>query len=747
MQEIRCENGDVIVSGQFSFLLWPKGTVEKDSYSISRFNETSSGTAFVASGINLPMERDIDYKLRGAWKASDKGTMLRVNSYEMVRPSSRRGFISYMRALKCGIGPDRAGRIHDTFGESVWSILDTEPEKLLTVRGVTRNILSKLQKKLEDTKVERELSALFGGEQLTGQKIYKLHEKLGRNAVEMLKKNPYIICSFDGFGFRTADRLARRMGTDPAMEERLLEAIQYIFDEFATNGHTCVPAELYRDRLYQEVNRDYPGNPVTMDMLRMAMEKSFLHQEVKASRGGKDGTVYLYSRPRYDQELELSNGIRSLLQARSKPVGEVDQYLRQYEKEVGMKLAPCQRAAVINAFRYKVTIITGGAGTGKTTTLRAILSVHEKVYGKESRPVLMAPTGRAASRMTEATGVPASTVHSLIAFRGENERQDHHRLDPDGKLEGNLFVVDECSMMDLFISQALIRKIPMDARVIFVGDPGQLPSVGCGNVLYDMIRSSAVPTTKLDVIFRQAQENPIVYNSIQIREGKTELLEAPQFSIWEAADTEEIFRKACCLYYRAVQKRSPEDVMLLCPYRSKSDLNVDRFNRKLQQLVNPPVLGEPIMKKGNTQFRRGDRVMQMKNTEEAHNGDVGVILRIEKSYDEESDSERNIAVIEFNGDHQEHYYDENMIYELDLAYCTTIHKAQGSEAPIVILALCEQHTVALRRALIYTGVTRAKGNFLLVTEQGRRALYSAIENDTTDERYSLLSQRLRRKSE
>jgi len=561
--------------------------------------------------------------------------------------------------------------------------------------------------------------------------------------VKILKNNPFVLCSFDGFGFRTADRLARKLGTDPTLPDRLAESIQYLFDEYASNGHTCVPSDVFLERLYNELNRDYSGAPVPRQLIQEALKTAFARQEIRASKNPGQDTVYLYSSPRYDQEQELAKGLGRLLSGKAEPVGDIEPFIREYEQEVGMTLADSQRAAVQNAFRHQVNIITGGAGTGKTTTLRAILFVHQKVFGDKSQPILMAPTGRAASRMTEATGVPAATVHSLIAFRGESEREDNQRLDPDGKLDGNLFIVDECSMMDLFISQALVRKIPSEARLIFVGDPGQLPSVGCGNVLYDMIASGAVPTSKLTVIFRQANENPIVYNSTQIRQGKMDLLEAPQFAVREGRDTESIFRQACSLYCKAVDRTKLDDVMLLCPYRSKSDLNVDRFNRKLQELINPARTGDLSMKKGSMHFLPRDRVMQMKNTEEAHNGDIGVILRIDEIYDPDTESHKKIAAIEFNGDGVEHYYDENMIYELDLAYCTTIHKAQGSEAPIVIMVLSEQHSIALRRPLIYTGVTRSKTNFILVTDWGRKAWNDAIANDSTDARWTMLSQRLR----
>ena len=339
--------------------------------------------------------------------------------------------------------------------------------------------------------------------------------------------------------------------------------------------------------------------------------------------------------------------------------------------------------------------------------------------------------------MTEQTGVEASTIHSAIGLRGDDCVGG---CDCDGPLFGNIFIIDECSMMDSFVAYNLLQKIPGRTRVVFVGDPEQLPSVGAGNVLYEMIRSGMVPVTKLNVIYRQAQGNPIVENAQKMRHGDVNLHYAKkQFMFMEdrTGDPARIEEAVCELYEKSIRAKGASNVALLCPYRHKSALNVNRFNKLLQERINPASPTKNFAIFNSKLFREGDRVMQTKNTDFAKNGDIGVIHSISFEADKDDPNKKtDIVTIEFNDDGNLVRYDAEQMENVDLAYCTTVHKSQGSEYSIVIMVVSPEHKAMLRRNLVYTGITRAKDCVIMV---GRvEALTKAILNNKTDKRYTML---------
>ena len=386
-----------------------------------------------------------------------------------------------------------------------------------------------------------------------------------------------------------------------------------------------------------------------------------------------------------------------------------------------------------------IFVITGGPGVGKTTVTKGILAVHQQVYGASSEPLLLAPTGKAARRMSEATGFPAQTIHSAVGWRGETYNYDEQE---PTMLDGNLVIIDEVSMMDQYIASILFERIRNGSRVVLVGDIDQLPSVGCGNVLADLIRSEVIPTTRLTVIFRQAGENPIVKNAHAINRGDPNLAFGSSFRFIQCANEQEVFEAACRKYVQCVKAYGDDKVVLLNPQRNNTFVSVDRFNAELQSRINPPADGKMEIKVGKTVFREKDKVMELKNTEIGpKNGDVGYIREVTRRKDpDDPDTYLYYASIEWNGDGQLIEYNQDDMRHVTLAYCTTVHKSQGSEYQSVIEVVSKSHPSMLKRNLIYTGITRAKVNVCLVGELD--ALNMAVANNSQEIRHTLLANRL-----
>ena len=746
--------GECTVSCCYQAILYPKnhpeGLTEDGSWMIVKYREKDTGREIVASGVNLPAVKAVETVLHGSWSYHERyGKTLKATFAELIPPVTEQGFMQYISALRIGLGKARAKMLYAAFRDRIWEELDRDPGQFAAAAGISREVVDKLLEKRKRSGVQRELSRIGGSVfELNKVKVNDIITALGWDAAQKVRENPYLLCTVRGFGFQSADRLARHMGFPPDDPARLRAMICHLFDIAAGAGNVCVPKEDFRKKMLLDLNRGQPDAAVTDRQVRESLNAAWSGGALVAFR------QMVYSRERFDQETLLIRNLARLMAAENRVPQDIGRILAEYEQAGAIRLAENQRAAVENVFRNRVSIVTGGPGTGKTTIIKAILYVHRKLYGKRSEISLLSPTGRAARRMTEATGYPAQTIHRAVSFHGEEEELPEQKNGE--KLKANLLVVDECSMMDQYIASVLLKRLPDHTRVVFVGDPEQLPSVGCGNVLRDMLRCGKVPAVCLNEIFRQAGESLIVQNAARIREGNPRLMTGKQFHVFKGENTADVFHHACRIYCGSVRAYGIDNVILLNPYRDKSELNVNGFNRRLQQLLNPPKPGEAVLVRDPcVSFRAGDRVMQMRNTETARNGDVGYILRVEAVREDPNMEQETLrAVVEFNHDGVEQIYTAENLRDLDLAYCTTIHKAQGSEYHTVILVLSAQHEAMLRRNLVYTGVTRAKVNVAILTEKegtqhdrrGRllsaTALETAIRNERKETRYSLLAQRL-----
>lgn len=746
---------EVIVRAKFGYQIYAN-----DGFNICRYEYIEKPTnaarkAFIAKGRDLPVLKDVVAVLHGSWvPGKDGGYDLAVTCYETELPSEQQGIVNYICSLHCGVGASKATSLYNKYGERTWFILQNQPERIQEL-GWSMSLIRKLCAALYKTQVQSQIMQLFGN--ISYRQADKLAKSLGANAVMILKSTPYTACQVPGFSFAMVDSMAMKLGIDPTNIERRKAAASSALDTLSVSGHTCVPRDTLVKKMMAILNPTSGTRVVTEDMCQSAIVCALGEKQLANVKG------IIYSRARYIEERRIVKDIARLMSAPGEAAAfdTIDQILAEYEQEQGITMAESQKEAVRCVMLNKVSILTGGPGTGKTTTTKAILYCHKKLF-EVSVPILLSPTGKAARRMAESTGYPASTIHSGLKIGmagGDNEDDDDNSPDDmtGTMLEGNLVIVDEASMADQHITSELLHCVPSGARIVFVGDPDQLPSVGYGNVLFQLLRSRTVPSVKLSVIFRQAESNPIVALSQAVNRGDsamvTQWLQDVQagkrpksFSIRKASSAPETFRAAANLYIQAVRKYGMESTVLLCPFRKSTAINVNLFNVQLQAALNPKregeltMKGKPLFVNGKStplEFRKGDKIMMTVNTNQARNGDTGYIRDVVKVVDPNDKTRFSVvAKVEFNGDGIIHEMDAEQIRDLDLAYCCTVHKSQGSEYQNVIMVMTMAHKLMLQRKLFYTAITRAKQNVLLVGEE--EAVAYAIENADEEKRYTLL---------
>jgi len=709
----------------------------RDDFVIAKY-QTEQGPVTM-KGRELPTVKGMEYTLYGTWEDHPKyGRSFKVEYFEMKQPTDSQGFVSYMQSLHCGIGKIKARAIYNRFGSEVWSIIDKEPEQLLTVLGVTKKNLERLEKGLENSRVLSRLMRTFGGQQgieITPSKVRKLTEAFGSNVLHVIEKETYRLCSVPGFNFPIVDRMAKIMGKPADAPDRIKAGVQYILETWETKGNMCCSLDKVLKAAGEMLNSGCQGQPVSQDKLKIAVKEENKAGNLAYTAG------FLYRRPRFIEETEAVDRLKEICFQKMVQY-DVRKGIAKYESDHSLKLADCQKRAVGSVFLHPLTIVTGGPGTGKSTMIDCILSIHRQIYGDKSKPILLAPTAKAARRMEEVSGVSATTVHSAIGYKGVESLQS---VDDSGMIDGNLVIVDEMSMLDQFVFTALLDKILPNTRVVLVGDPDQLPSIGAGEVLNELIKSGDIPVARLDVVFRQKGKSEIIDNALLINSGKQELVKGESYRFTETKSEQETLEKAVERYLAAVEQDGVENTILLCPFRRVTDANpilaVDNINKIIQEKVNPAGQGKPEMSFRGTVFRAGDRVMQMSNTPRAKNGDTGTVVGVRlTSDDDDREDVSQLLLVRFDSGETVEYSRDDLI-ELSHGYATTVHKSQGSEYKNVILVLTNRHRVLLTRKLVYTAVTRGKTTDYLVGDLS--AYYAAIKNDSEVKRNTLLAARIR----
>jgi len=714
-----------------------EGTVERIAYynkdngfTVAKFILKENEDIITAVGYFHSLEIGEVLKLRGTWTIhKDYGNQFKVEYYEILLPATVREIENYLASgLIRGIGPATAKKIVEMFGDKSLEILANSPEELLKIPGIGKKKLEMILESYSQQQETRELILFlqkFGIGPGIAVKIYKNYRE---KSIQVLKENPYRLADeVFGIGFKTADQIAQSMGIKSDSLERLCAGLKYTMYLAADEGHVYLPAEQLLHRASQ----------------LLGLQEELLEQGLSALEEKNDividrawGSKDIYLKTFYYSESAVARRLFLLAAMVDKSLDITDEDIDKIEGRCNIKLAKRQREALEKAARHGVLIITGGPGTGKTTTIRSLLEFFK---GQNLKVALAAPTGRAAKRMIETTGMEAKTIHRLLEYKAYDEGGMAFGRDQNNPLSEDVIIIDEVSMVDIILMYHLLSAVRLGARLILVGDKDQLPSVGPGSVLREIIEANRLPVVVLDEIFRQAQESMIVVNAHRINKGYFPYLNVKDkdFFFEQVLLPEDILQTILELVTTRLPKYKNfnpiEDIQVLTPMK-KGLLGVYNLNASLQELLNPPEPGKKEIHFRSTVFREGDKVMQIKNNyeKEVFNGDLGRIIKV--------DDEQVLINFADTWQDREVVYQIQELEELSLSYALSVHKSQGSEFPVVIMPMSTQHYVMLQRNLLYTAVTRAKKLMVLVGT--KQALTIAIQNNKSLRRYGHLSDRI-----
>lgn len=653
----------------------------------------------------------------GRWENDARfGLQFRAESMVCVAPTSTEGVRRFLSGgLIKGIGPVHASRIVDRFGSDTLQIIENSPRRLMEVEGIGRQRCRTISESWSSLKGVRDVMIFLQSHGVGMGQATRIYRAYGTQAIAVVKQNPYRLCrEVFGFGFLTADSIAMKLGIEKDAPQRAQSGLLHVLEKLEEEGH-CFCEE--------------PALLLTAQaMLDIPVEKlaEALAAIVESGMAVRDGQR-IYLRGLHEAECNVARRLLAIAES-SPPYREIDadRALAWAEARMRLVLAGAQRRAIATAVGSKASVITGGPGVGKTTIIRALV----EIFGVRKLKIrLAAPTGRAAKRMSEATGCEALTIHRLLKYLPPKRAFAHDETNP---IDADVLIVDESSMIDIVLMDQLLRALPDRITLILVGDTDQLPSVGPGNVLRDIIASGAIPCNRLDTIFRQDTRGMIVRNAHHINAGEEMEAGGSDFFFIETQDPGMVVSRVCDLVTTRIPGKfhiPPADIQVLTPMR-KNQLGADNLNVVLQQAVNP---SGPGLKRGLTVFRRGDRVMQMRNNydKEVFNGDVGFVNGI--------DAEGELLKVDFDG--RTVSYERGELDELVLAYASTVHKSQGSEYPAVVIVLATQHFKLLQRNLLYTAVTR--GRKLVCIVGSHKAAAIATRNNEVRQRQTALAERLR----
>jgi exodeoxyribonuclease V alpha subunit len=701
---------------------------EKNGFCIAVYKNCGNSAFFTAKGICLPLTQKagIDILLKGDFVTDKKyGKQFDVREFaETVRPT-KKGITAYLCAMVKGIGQKTADRLYEAFGKQTLSVIEHEPER---VRGVLRpEVYERLMETYRCTKSERELIT-FLAPYVPVNTARWLLKQLGPDALSKIKEAPFDLCNCRGIGFQKADEIARAAGYDLCAEPRIYEGVLFTLKEAQGRGHLFLTRENLSQSAYEILQKSENAESLTLERVNevicLMVDRGKLYRQ--PSKAGD--LIYLENTYKAERGVAVSV-MRLLVRGQNQPVKSIDSFIEQVEKDSGIAYSPAQIDAIKTTFKYNFYVITGYPGTGKTTVLKGIIAV-QKAIKKDPVIYLCSPTGRAARRMEEATGCPAQTIHKLLGLNGSELPEEPPILG-----ECDLLIADEVSMLDIFLADILLYAVSAGTRVVLVGDTDQLPSVGPGAVLRELIKSRCVPVTHLDTVFRQAAQSNIILNAQAIRSGSSKLFLGNDVQFIEVESEEKAIEQIKSVYFHTLMLgNSLDDVEILTPRREKVPSSAEEINRLLRDRVNPPGPDKPEIKAGGRAFRKGDKVMQTVNTEFVNNGDIGYITQIFAGKEPS-------VLIRFSDGRQVKYLPDQMNM-IQFAYALTVHKSQGSEFKTVILCLMNnQFDGLLKRNLVYTAITRAKEKLIIVGQ--KKAYERAVAHPDTQNRNTLLSARLR----
>ena len=690
-------------------------------------------TYITITGTNLPAIESVEIEYFGEWVTNRKyGIQFKADSYKFVNPTTEKGIVSFLKSKAFpGIGEKTAIAIVSAFGIKTLDTIRESPNKLLTVPGITPSKIGTIITAYKKNEAFSNITVFLAKYGLSSDSIVKINEKYGENAVEMIEKNPYEIQEIRGIGFKTCDKIARGLNVSLDSFERVRGGIlETIKAHIMQTGDTCIGVDELEERTLCLLNDGIEPSPVSQNLFRTVAKALKENGEIVFRNKS-----FVFLKSYDDAEMYSAKKLIELLnndvtKASITPM-RIMSVVEDYRKTSKISLTDNQAEAVVMALSNRVSVITGGPGTGKTTILSAVLTCYKELYKKEV--TLLAPTGKAARRMTETTGQDANTIHSKIGIYDSDSNYEPQTL-PDG-----LIVVDESSMVDSLLLWKLLQAVhSLNSHLLFIGDVDQLPSVSAGSVLYDMIRSKVIPVARLTEIFRQAEGGIIVKNSQAINSGSHNLEFDKDFVLTKVSDEDEALDAIKRIYKAEVDKYGVDSVALLCPLRRSQNgrfkVVADELNEELQETINPRVT-DRWCNLYNTEYRVGDRVLQWKNTALSSNGDIGEIQSISQS-----DGDIAIKVHWDNGN--DTVETRQSMADITLAYAISIHKSQGSEYKSVIIPLLKEQACSLfKRNLIYTGTTRSKEKIIYVSS-GIDTINACIDRCDSLKRTTLLAERI-----
>lgn len=715
-------------------------------------------------GINLPVYKGLRYDFTGKFEKYKEKWSFVADQVTEIAPSNRDAALAYLLTIK-GVGKKKANDLLAAFGTSVFDVMEREPEKLYSLKGFTKKATDKILLDYSKRKLARKLFQFLYKYRVKDAKIMYINKKLGYDALEQIQEDPFVLYAIGGVGYTTAEAIAKdldfpndfRSKRKAAMLEVLKQA-EYGGELFSTRTNfpqfmyeAFLPEGLYNLLLNKEELLKTSGTylpegicylmllkllryPVTFAEFR-SLAKELTDDEWIFPRN-LNGEVIYYRWQTAKAEFQSAKKIAELMYlssqttqlANEKRTEDISKALGIVEKKLQMKLSCEQEEAVKMALMNKVSVITGGPGTGKTSVEKGIIEAHRIMHPREGI-LLIAPTGRAAKRMSESTGAPASTIHKALSLIPSEDDGITYCSDVT-PLPETLILVDEASMIGSYLLNSLLQRVSTKSRIVFIGDVDQLPSIEIGSVLKEMI-ASEVPVVKLTQTFRQASGSNIIVNAARINIGEKRLIYAEDFDFVEASSSQAAQDAIVDLFLEAHKTYDDDDIVVLSPYRKNTETGTNQLNLRLRQVMRPELETQPIpsFKANGIDFYEGDKVMYTRNSEELTNGDIGKITSVI------STSDGKVVKCSFNGAEVE-LSDDELLY-LDLAYALTVHKSQGSEYKMVISVCDSHHKILLKRNLIYTAITRAKQKVVIVGD--KKALSYAIDSVDSNTRRTLLA--------
>ena len=702
---------------------------EQNGYTVIELDDEDETTAV---GIMPDLNPGESVRLIGSFKPhASYGMQFSVTTYEKSMPEDVAGILNYLSSGSVkGVGPATAALVGE-FGAQTLEVLENEPQRVAKLKGISLKKAVDISRQLRESAGIRELMLYLSEYEISPASAVRIFKAFGSHAVEEIKRNPYSLVNGDfGIGFEKADKIAMKQGREPNEKNRIRAGLAFVLRHNRSNGHTCLP----QDRLV-DTTKDFLG--VELAVCERALEEMIVDNALV--RYETENREYIFETDMYKTESYISARLKMMLQFPAAVIPDIDEHIKAIEDYNGIKYADLQKEAITQALSRGLLVLTGGPGTGKTTTLNAIIRI---LKNKGQTVMLCAPTGRAAQRMSEVTGDEAKTIHRLLEVAWNRDDRLEFKRNEKNMLKCDALIIDEVSMVDVQLFESVMRALPLGCRLILVGDSHQLPSVGAGNILDDLVSSGMIPVVALTEIFRQSMESLIVTNAHKIVRGEMPELGVRDgdFFFLRCENADVINRTVLELCRNRLPKAYGYDVLkdiqILAPGR-KGELGVNELNDTLQNAVNPAEEGKAEMNVGKRIFREGDKVMQTRNNyyllwtkddgetgSGIFNGEIGIIESIQKKS----------RILKVRFDDKVAALDFDFAPELDLAYATTVHKSQGNEFEAVVMPLYRGAPMLMYRNLLYTAVTRAKKLLIIVGSES--VVERMVNNNRKNKRYS-----------